>query len=98
MTSLEWTPGEAVEIRVRRRGAWTEIDDAGEAIRRAGQPHGWFERADEVAAREGMNVRRATGRVFVVYGNRSGHEDTEIERRLAETALSVYQAVLDLES
>jgi hypothetical protein len=97
MQPLEWAPGEAVEIRVRRRGHWTEIDDDGEAIRRAGRPPGWYEAADRVAAAEGMNVQRATGRVFVGYGRRTGHEDAEIERRLAETALSVYHAVLDLE-
>ncbi len=96
MHALEWAPGEAVEIRVRRRGRWTEIDDDGEAIRRAGRPPGWYDVADGVAGAEGMNVQRATGRVFVTYG-RSSHDDTEIERRLAETALRVYHAVLDLE-
>jgi hypothetical protein len=95
--ALEWIPGEPVEIRVRKRGAWTELDDDGEAIRRAGRPPGWYEVADQVAAAEGMNVQRATGRVFVAYGRRSGHDDAEIRRRLAETALGVYQAVLDLE-
>jgi hypothetical protein len=98
MPALEWAPGEAVETRVRRRGHWTEIDDAGEAIRRAGRPPGWYEVADRVAAAEGMNVQRATGRVFVAYGRRSGQDDDEIERRLAETALNVYHAVLDLET
>jgi hypothetical protein len=95
--ALEWAPGEAVEIRVRRRGNWTEVDDEGEAIRRAGRPPGWYDVADGIAAAEGMNIQRATGRVFVAYGRRSGHDDAAIERRLAETALRVYHAVLDLE-
>jgi hypothetical protein len=89
--------GGAGGARVRRRGAWTEIDDDGEAIRRAGKPPGWFEIADAIAAGEGMNVQRVTGRVFVIYGDRARHDATEIDRRLAETALSVYQSVLDLE-
>jgi hypothetical protein len=95
--ALEWVPGEPVEIRIRRRGAWTEMDDAGEAIRRAGRPPGWHDVADRIAAAEGMNVQRSTGRVFVAYGVRSGHDDAEIERRLAETVLRVYHGVLDLE-
>ena len=96
MRSLEWAPGQRVEVRVRRRGAWTEIDDDGEAIRRAGRPPRWFEVADAIAAEEGMNVQRATGRVFVILGERAPH-GAEIERRPAETALSVYQGVLDLD-
>ena len=97
MRVLEWAPGEPIEIRVRRRGAWTEMDDEAEAVRRAGRPSGWFEVADRIAAAEGMNVQRSTGRVFVSYGIRSGHDDAEIERRLAETVLRVYHGVLDLE-
>jgi hypothetical protein len=93
----EWTPGEPVHIRIRRRGAFTEVDDDGEAIRRAGRPPGWFEVADRIAAADGMNVQRSTGRVFVSYGVRSGHDDAEIERRLAETALRISHGVLDLE-
>ena len=98
MRAPEWAPGEPVEIRVRRRGYWTEMDDEGEAIRRAGRPPGWHEVANRITAAEGMNVQRSTGRVFVAYGERSGQDDAEIERRLAETALRVYHAVLDLDS
>lgn len=97
MQAPEWVPGEPVRIRVRRRGAFTEMDDEGEAIRRAGRPAGWYEVADRIAAAEGMNVQRSTGRVFVGYGTRSGHDDAEIERRLAATVVRVYHGVLDLE-
>jgi hypothetical protein len=97
MRALEWAPGEPIKIRVRCRGAWTEMDDEGEAMRRAGRPAGWYEVADRIAAAEGMNVQRSTGRVFVGYGVRSGHDDAEIEHRLAETVLRVYHGVLDLD-
>jgi hypothetical protein len=92
--ALEWVPGEPVAIRVRRRGVWTEMDDEGEAVRRAGKPAGWLEVAERVVAEEGMNVNRA-GRVFVVFG--PGRDESDIERRLAQTALAVYQRLLELD-
>lgn len=92
--ALEWVPGEQIAIRVRRRGAWTEMDDEGEAVRRAGKPEGWFELAERIVAEEGMNVNRA-GRVFVVFG--PGRDEKDIEGRLAQTALAVYQRLLDLD-
>src|SRR5918992_4620200 len=97
MQAPEWVPGEPVRIRVRRRGAFTEMDDEGEAIRRAGRPAGWYEVADRIAASEGMNVQRSTGRVFVGYGVRSGHDDAEIEHPLPETVLRVFHSLLGLD-
>jgi hypothetical protein len=92
----EWRPGEPVQLRIRRRGHWTEIDDLGEAVRRAGKPPGWLEIADRVVAEEGMNVSRA-GVVFVSYGRRTGHDLETITGRLADSALDVYNALLDLD-
>ncbi len=94
-TSREWLAGEPVEIFIRRRGYWTELDDGGEAIRRSGKPEGWLEAAGRIAAAEGMNVRR-NGVVFVAYGERSGHDLDEITGRLADTARGIYLTLLDL--
>jgi hypothetical protein len=91
----EWRAGEPIEIRMRRRGYWTELDDSGEAVRRGGRPEGWHEAADRIAAAEGMNVSR-TGTVSVKYGQRSGHDLEEITGRLADTARAIYLLLLDL--
>jgi hypothetical protein len=91
----EWVPGEPVKIRIRKRGGWTELDDRGEAVRRAGKPRGWFEVADRIVAEEGMNVNRA-GVVFVAYGERSGHDLETLTGRLADSALDVYNTLLEL--
>jgi hypothetical protein len=95
-TGREWIPGEPVRIRVRRRAHWTEIDDRGEALRRAGKPPGWLEIADRILAEEGMNVNRA-GVVFVTYGDRAGHDLETITGRLADSALDVYNTLLELQ-
>ena len=94
-TSREWLAGQPVEIFLRRRGYWTELDDGGEAIHRSGKPEGWLEAADRIAATEGMNVSR-NGVVGVKYGERSGHDPDEITGRLAHTARAIYLTLLDL--
>lgn len=91
----EWFAGQPVEIFIRRRGYWTELDDRGEAIRRAGRPEGWLEAADRIAAAEGMNIGR-NGVVGVKYGERTGHDLDEITGRLADTARAIYLTLLDL--
>ena len=92
MTELRYREGEPVEIRVRRRVQWVELDDEGRAVELAGRPKGWLEVAERVVAPEGMNVNRA-GRVFVTVHERRDLED--LERRLAENSLAVYEALLD---
>jgi hypothetical protein len=72
-----------------------ELDDRGEAIRRAGRPDGWYEAADLIAAAEGMNVGR-NGVIGVKYGERTGHDLDEITGRLADTAHAIYLMLLDL--
>jgi hypothetical protein len=94
-TSREWLAGQPMEIFIRRRGYWTELDDRGEAIRRAGRPEGWYEAADRIAAAEGMNVGR-NGVIGVKYGERTGHDLDEITGRLADTAHAIYLMLLDL--
>jgi hypothetical protein len=94
-TGREWIPDEPVQIRVRTRGHWTEVDDLGEAVRRAGKPPGWLDAAERVVAEQGMNVNRA-GVVFVSYGPRAGHDLETIAGRLADSALDVYNTLLEL--
>ena len=84
--------GEPVEVRIRHREQWVELDDNGRAVELAGKPTGWLEVAERVVATEGMNVNRA-GRVFVTVHERRDIED--LERRLAESSLAVYEALLD---
>jgi hypothetical protein len=81
-----------VEIRVRRREQWVDMDDGGRAVELAGKPTGWLAIAERVVAEEGMNVNRA-GRVFVTVHERRDLAD--VERRLAESSLAVYEALLD---
>ena len=92
MTTLLYREGEPVQVRVRRREQWVELDDDGRAVELAGKPAGWLELAERVVAQEGMNVNRA-GRVFVRVHERRALED--LERRLAESSLAVYEALLD---
>jgi hypothetical protein len=92
----EWVAGQRVEIFIRRRGYWTELDDRGEAIRRAGKPEGWLEAADRIAVADGMNVGR-NGVIGVKYGERTGHDLEEITGRLTDTARAIYLTLLDLE-
>ena len=92
MTGLEYLDGEPVTVRQRRREQWVELDDEGRAVELAGTPAGWLPVAERVVAEEGMNVNRA-GRVFVRVHERRDLED--LERRLAESSLAVYEALLD---
>jgi hypothetical protein len=92
VTGLRYREGEPVEIRVRQREQWVDLDDEGRAVELAGKPAGWLEIAERVVAAEGMNVNRA-GRVFVTVHERRDLED--LERRLAESSLAVYEALLD---
>jgi hypothetical protein len=92
VTGLLYREGEPVQVRERRREHWVELDDEGRAVELAGRPPGWLEVAKRVVAEEGMNVNRA-GRVFVVIHERRDIDD--LTRRLAESSLAVYEALLD---
>jgi hypothetical protein len=90
--TLIYREGEPVRVRVRHREQWVELDDEGRAVELAGRPEGWLELAEGVVAREGMNVNRA-GRIFVRVHESRDLDD--LERRLAESSLAVYEALLD---
>lgn len=93
-SGLRWSDGEPVLVRVRRRGRRHDLDDLGEAARRAGRPPGWREVAHRVVEDEWwLNVDRA-GKVFV---------PAKAERldwaggRVAGASLALYLALLELD-
>lgn len=94
-TGFAYPDGEPVAVVVKRREHRYDLDDGGGAIARAGRPPGWEEAAERAVRRSGMNVSRATGRVFV-----PAVEGRDLERlasRLAEASLDVLESVVELE-
>ena len=63
-TGKSFGSSEAVMVRVRRRDGKLTIDDDGAAVRLAGRPDGWHERADRIVEATGVNLNRR-GVVFV---------------------------------
>ena len=91
-TGRTYGSSEPVAIRVVRRGTKVTIDDDGAAVRLAGRPSGWLERAERIVAAAGLNVNRR-GVVFVPA---VGDERTErLVALVAATSLEVYDALLD---
>jgi hypothetical protein len=86
--------GAPVIIRVRRRGRRYDISDDGGALRLAGRPPGWLERAERVVAAEGFNINRH-GVVSVPAV--AGRDIALLTVRLADASRGVYLALLDLE-
>ena len=91
-TGRTYGSSERVVIRVRRRGDKLTIDDGGCAVRLAGRPSGWHERADRIVEDAGLNVNRR-GVVFV-----PAVGEAHLDRLVAlvtATSLEVYDALLD---
>jgi hypothetical protein len=87
-------PATRFPVRARRRGYLVHFDDGGAAVAAAGKPPGWFEVAREVVAEHWLNVNRA-GVVFVAA--RHDRDDiAELEQRVADTSVHVYEALLEL--
>lgn len=93
-SGLAWSDGEPVLVRVRRRGRNHDVDDMGEAARRAGRPPGWREAAHRAVVEEWwLNVDRS-GRVFVEC--RRERLDWVVAR-VAGASLALYLALLELD-
>jgi hypothetical protein len=92
---LAYTEGEPVLVRIRKRGKRYELRDGGRALELAGRPGGWRERATEVVDAHDLNLTR-TGVVFVP-AVEGGVDRDWLARRVAETSLAVYDALLELE-
>lgn len=92
VTGRTYGTSEAVVIRVVRRDGKLTIDDDGAAVRLAGRPAGWHERADRIVGATGANVNRR-GVVFVPATN-----EAQLDRLVdlvATTSLEVYDALID---
>jgi hypothetical protein len=91
-----YADGEPVRIRVRRRGRRYDIDDNGEAWRRAGVSGSEaLAAAERVVAAEGFNVNRS-GVVFVPAVE--GRDIDGLATRLAGCSRAVHAALLELDS
>jgi hypothetical protein len=94
-TDLAYADGEAVTIRVRKRGHFYHLDDDGAAVAKAralGATPDWLELASEVVAVQGFNVNRR-GVVFVSVGR--GRDVEAVATRLGEHAYSVHTTLLE---
>ena len=92
-SGLGYGDGEPVLVSVRKRGNRIDIDDRGRGAEKAGRPRGWLALAEQVVARDYLNVNRA-GVVFV--GTLEGRELDPLVRRVADRSLAVYEELLDL--
>ena len=91
-TGRSYGSSEPVVIRVERRGTKLTIDDGGAAVRLAGRPRGWLERADQVVSSTGLNVNRRG----VVYVPAVGEARLDrLVALVASTSLELYDTLLD---
>jgi hypothetical protein len=87
--------GEAVAIRIRRRGRRFRLDDGGRAVAKAGRHPGWLEVATEVAEAFSLNVNRR-GVVFVP-AVEGGLDRAWLARRVADCSVAVHDALVELD-
>jgi hypothetical protein len=93
-TGLAYTEGEPVLVRLRKRGYRYDLRDEGRAVELAGRPAGWRESATAAVDANDLNVTR-TGVVFVP-AVEGGVDRDRLARRVAETSLALYDALLEL--
>jgi hypothetical protein len=94
-SGLAYTEGEPALVRIRRRGRRYELWDDGRALELAGRPAGWRECATAVVDAHDLNATR-TGVVFVP-AVEGGVDRDWLARRVAETSVALYDALLELE-
>jgi hypothetical protein len=85
----EHVRGAPVRVRIRHRDRRYDIDDAGEAVRRAGRPPGWLDAARRAA--EPININRA-GVVFVQAVE--GRDIDALARLVADRSIAVHDTLL----
>jgi hypothetical protein len=94
-SGLEYRPGDAVRVKVVKRGRNYLVTDDGEAVARAGKPPGWRDAAQRAVDEDGLNLSRS-GAVFVpAIGERCPIDS--LVQRVAKLSLAVYQEILDLD-
>ena len=91
-TALEYTPGEPIRVRVRKRGHRYDLDDDGRAVALVGRPRGWLEVADEVVAETGLNVNRAG---VVLVSAVEGRDLAALLVKVAEASRAAYAELLE---
>src|SRR3954454_2685926 len=94
VTGLSYSDGDAVVVRVRKRGRRYDIDDGGAAVARAraaGTTPRWLEVAERVVAEDALNVNRR-GVVFV--GAVEGRDIDGLARGVAATSRAVESELL----
>jgi hypothetical protein len=91
-SALEYTPGEPIRVRVRKRGHRYDLDDDGRAVALVDRPRGWLDVADDVVAETGLNVNRA-GLVFV--SAVEGRDLGALAVKVAEASRGVYAELLE---
>jgi len=84
-------------VLVRRREGWLHFSDDGYAVAFAGRPSGWLPVAQRVVGELALNVNRR-GVVFVSSpDSRPRGRLDELEARVADASLAVYEALLELD-
>jgi tRNA pseudouridine38-40 synthase len=92
-SGLAYRPGDPVVVRIRHRERRYELTDDGAAVRLAGHPTGWFDAAEHVVARAGLNVNRSG---VVCVPAVEGRDIARLATRVAETSREVYVTLLEL--
>jgi hypothetical protein len=88
--------GDAVAIHVRKRAHRYDLDDGGDAVRKAlalGASERWLTVADGIVADEGFNVNRR-GVVFV--SAVEGRDLAALAMRLGDCVYAVHAALLEM--
>jgi hypothetical protein len=94
-SGLEYRPGDAVRVKVVKRGRRYLFTDGGAAVALAGTPPGWRDAAQRAVDEDGLNLSRS-GAVFVpAFEGRCSVES--LAQRVARLSLAVYQEILDLQ-
>ena len=93
VTSLSYTPGHPVRIRVRRREHRYYVDDMGTAVAIAGRAPGWRAAGERAVKALDWNINRE-GVVFMQAAE--GRDIDAVVQRTAEASVAVLESLLEL--
>jgi hypothetical protein len=98
VTTVTYGQTETAPVLVTRRGDWVYFSDDAAAVRAAGRPPGWLGVARRVVDELDLNVNRR-GVVFVASPESRGQAWLDqLEERVADASLAVYEALLELDA
>ncbi|HZR96352.1 MAG TPA: ankyrin repeat domain-containing protein [Gaiellaceae bacterium] len=92
-TGLEYTPGEAVRLRVDV-ARFPYVSDEGRAVGLAGTPDGWRAAAERIAEERSVNISRGGIVSLPVVAAGPGYE--AIVDRIARASVELYEELLEL--